>query len=100
MEVVERMRELRSGGMAYRQIAAVLNAEGVPTRLNGGRWRGCTVNGILNCRYLPYPWCPFQTCSRSPGAPWGFWGAPPACGFLRPARCAGAISAGTPAAAM
>src|ERR1035441_6867223 len=44
---IERMRELRTAGMAYRQIALVLVAEGVPTRTDGKRWRGCTVNGIL-----------------------------------------------------
>lgn len=46
--VIERMRQLRSLGMAYRQIAATLNADGVLTRAAGARWRGCTVNGILN----------------------------------------------------
>lgn len=46
--VVGRMRELRAAGMAYRKIAAALNAEGVRTRTAGARWRGCTVNGILS----------------------------------------------------
>jgi DNA invertase Pin-like site-specific DNA recombinase len=46
--VIERMRQLRLSGMAYRQIAALLNADGVRTRTAGARWRGCTVNGILN----------------------------------------------------
>jgi DNA invertase Pin-like site-specific DNA recombinase len=46
--VIERMRQLRLMGMAYRQIAATLNADGVLTRTAGARWRGCTVNGILN----------------------------------------------------
>lgn len=46
--VIERMRQLRSSGMAYRQIAMVLNADGVPTRTDGKRWRGCTVMGILS----------------------------------------------------
>jgi hypothetical protein len=45
--VIEKIRQLRSSGMAYRQIAARLNVEGVPTRTAGGRWRGCTINGIL-----------------------------------------------------
>jgi DNA invertase Pin-like site-specific DNA recombinase len=45
--VVERMRQLRAAGMAFRQIAATLSSEGVATRTAGGRWRGCTVNGIL-----------------------------------------------------
>src|ERR1017187_2323596 len=43
---IERMRGLRTAGMAFQQIAMVLNAEGVPTRTGGNRWRGCTVNGI------------------------------------------------------
>lgn len=46
--VIERMRQLRSTGMAYHQIAIVLNAERVPTRTDGKQWRGCTVNGILS----------------------------------------------------
>jgi DNA invertase Pin-like site-specific DNA recombinase len=45
--VIERMRQLRSDGMAYRQIAVTLNAERVATRTVGCRWRGCTVNRIL-----------------------------------------------------
>lgn len=45
--VVDRMRELRSSGMNYRQIAATLTAEGVPTRTVAERWRGYTVNSIL-----------------------------------------------------
>jgi DNA invertase Pin-like site-specific DNA recombinase len=45
--VLERMRQLRASGMAYRKIAALLNTEGVPTRTAGARWRGFTVNGIL-----------------------------------------------------
>ena len=46
--VIERMRQLRSSGMAYWKIAGVLNTEGVPTRTDGKRWRGCTVNSILS----------------------------------------------------
>jgi DNA invertase Pin-like site-specific DNA recombinase len=45
--VIERMRQLRSAGMAYQKIALALNDEGVPTRTAGKRWRGCTVIGIL-----------------------------------------------------
>lgn len=45
--VIERMRQLRSSGMAYRKVAAMLNAESVPTRTAGKRWRGYTVNAIL-----------------------------------------------------
>ena len=47
MVIVERMRGMRAAGVAYRQIAATLNAEAVPTRTAGARWRGCTVRGIL-----------------------------------------------------
>jgi DNA invertase Pin-like site-specific DNA recombinase len=46
--IIERMRQFRESGMAFRQIAMVLNAEGVPTRTHGSRWRGCTINAILN----------------------------------------------------
>jgi DNA invertase Pin-like site-specific DNA recombinase len=46
--VIERMRELRASGMAFQRIAAVLNADGIPTRTVGKRWRGCTVIGILS----------------------------------------------------
>ncbi len=45
--VIERMRQLRSAGMAYRAIAGRLNSDGIPTRTPGRKWRGCTVNGIL-----------------------------------------------------
>ena len=45
--VIERMGQLRSSGMAFQRIAAVLNADGVPTRTDGKRWWGCTVNQIL-----------------------------------------------------
>src|ERR1019366_9002150 len=50
---IERMRGLRTAGMAFQQIAMVLNAEGVPTRTGGNRWRGCTVNGIVARRVAP-----------------------------------------------
>src|ERR1019366_9328985 len=53
MAAIERMRELRTAGMAYQQIAATLNSEGVPTRTDGKGWRGCTVNGILARRVAP-----------------------------------------------
>jgi DNA invertase Pin-like site-specific DNA recombinase len=45
--VIERMRELRTAGMAYQQIAAMLNGDGVPKRTAGKRWHGCTVNLVL-----------------------------------------------------
>jgi DNA invertase Pin-like site-specific DNA recombinase len=51
--VIERIRGLRSAGMAYQQIAMVLNAEGVPTRTDGALWRGCTVNGIMSRLVAP-----------------------------------------------
>jgi DNA invertase Pin-like site-specific DNA recombinase len=46
--VIDRMRQLRSAGLSYRRIAAVLNRDAIPTRTPGAKWRGCTVNGILN----------------------------------------------------
>jgi DNA invertase Pin-like site-specific DNA recombinase len=48
--IIERMRQLRSTGMAYHGIAMALNADGIPTRTSGSLWRGCTVNAILNRR--------------------------------------------------
>jgi DNA invertase Pin-like site-specific DNA recombinase len=46
-DVIERMRQLLSQGMASRQIAAALSGDGVPTRTGSGWWRGCTVRRIL-----------------------------------------------------
>jgi DNA invertase Pin-like site-specific DNA recombinase len=47
-EILERMRALRAEGMGYDRIAEVLNAEGRKPRIEGGRWWGKTVNGILS----------------------------------------------------
>jgi DNA invertase Pin-like site-specific DNA recombinase len=49
MEVLAKMRALRSEGLAYDRIAASLNAEGVKPR-SGTRWHGVVVNRILNTR--------------------------------------------------
>jgi DNA invertase Pin-like site-specific DNA recombinase len=45
--VIQRMRQLRSSGMAFRDIAAALNSDGIETRTPGKRWRGYTINSIL-----------------------------------------------------
>jgi hypothetical protein len=45
--VIERMRQLRSEGLAYAAIAAELNATGVPTA-QGASWHANTVRRILN----------------------------------------------------
>jgi DNA invertase Pin-like site-specific DNA recombinase len=45
-QVLDRMRELRRGGMAVDTIAETLNGEGVKTR-SGGSWYGATVNKII-----------------------------------------------------
>jgi hypothetical protein len=39
-----RVEELRASGLGFDRIAAALNAEGVPTRTPGKRWRGFAVN--------------------------------------------------------
>lgn len=44
--VVARMRELVATGMTYREVAAALTAEGIPT-LKGGKWAGETVRKVL-----------------------------------------------------
>jgi hypothetical protein len=45
-QVLDRMREMRCGGMAVDTIAETLNGEGVRTR-SGGSWYGATVNKII-----------------------------------------------------
>jgi DNA invertase Pin-like site-specific DNA recombinase len=45
-QVIERMREMRSGGMAVDKIAERLNTDGIPSRA-GKNWHGATVNRIL-----------------------------------------------------
>lgn len=45
-QVIERMRELRAGGLAIDKIAARLNEEGIPSR-TGRSWYGATVGRIL-----------------------------------------------------
>ena len=46
-EVLGRMRELRTQEWTFDRIAAALNAEGVHTRIEGGRWFGSTVAKIM-----------------------------------------------------
>jgi DNA invertase Pin-like site-specific DNA recombinase len=46
-EVLARMTELRSQERTFDHIAALLNAEGVQTRIAGGHWYGSTVAKIL-----------------------------------------------------
>jgi len=50
--ILQRISELRDGGMGFDRIAATLNNEGVPTRRRGSRWHGMTVNQILKSRGL------------------------------------------------
>jgi DNA invertase Pin-like site-specific DNA recombinase len=45
-QAIERMRELRAGGLAVDKIAARLNEEGIPSR-TGRSWYGATVGRIL-----------------------------------------------------
>jgi DNA invertase Pin-like site-specific DNA recombinase len=47
-KVLQRMKELRASGTGFDRIAAMLNAEGVPTRTAGKRWHGFAVNQILS----------------------------------------------------
>lgn len=46
LAVLGRMRQMESDGMSLRQIAAALNADGVPTKRQG-RWQATTVARIL-----------------------------------------------------
>lgn len=46
---VERMRSLRTEGLAFDRIAERLNADGVPTR-TGRRWHGVLISRILTGR--------------------------------------------------
>ena len=45
-QAIQRMRELRLGGMAVDKIAAQLNAEGISSRMGKG-WHGMSVSRIL-----------------------------------------------------
>ena len=47
LETVGRIRVLRSEGYAYDRIAAILEAENLPTRKTGGRWAATQINRIL-----------------------------------------------------
>jgi len=46
--VIGRMRQMKSAGLNYRQIAATLTDDGIPTRTAAKRWRGYVVNQILS----------------------------------------------------
>src|ERR1043166_1072992 len=48
--LLARMKELRAQGWTFDRIAAVFNAEGIQTRIAGGRWFGSTVAKILRRR--------------------------------------------------
>jgi DNA invertase Pin-like site-specific DNA recombinase len=45
--VLNRIRESRAAGQSFDAIAAALNAEGIATRVAGGRWFGSTVSKII-----------------------------------------------------
>lgn len=45
-DIRERIRAQREAGMSYLQIAKQLNADGVPTAYEGGRWHPTTVSKI------------------------------------------------------
>jgi DNA invertase Pin-like site-specific DNA recombinase len=45
--VTARMRELRSAGKSYREIADTLNAEGLEAK-RGGEWHSMTVSRVLS----------------------------------------------------
>ena len=47
LEVIERIRDMREKGMSYHAIATQLNADSVPTALNGQQWHGSTIRKIL-----------------------------------------------------
>ena len=47
LEVTERIRDMREKGMSYHAIATQLNADGVPTALNGQQWHGSTIRKML-----------------------------------------------------
>lgn len=45
--VISRARKLRATGATLRQVAELLNADGVPTKRDGGRWHAATVSRML-----------------------------------------------------
>jgi DNA invertase Pin-like site-specific DNA recombinase len=47
LEVMECIRDMREKGMSYHAIATQLNADGVPTALNGQQWHGSTIRKML-----------------------------------------------------
>jgi site-specific DNA recombinase len=46
-EVISRAKVWREQGRPYRHIAAVLNAEGVPTK-RGGQWAAMTIKKLVS----------------------------------------------------
>jgi hypothetical protein len=46
-EIAKRIRDERSAGRTLRQIAASLDADGIPTAHGGARWWPSVVRGIL-----------------------------------------------------
>ncbi len=54
MKIVKEIYEARNVGITINQIAKILNDDGIPT-LNGGKWQGSTIFGILNNKiYVKY----------------------------------------------
>lgn len=47
LEVIEKMKELRSKGYSYRKIAEILNTMKVPTKTKKGKWHGKSVYHVL-----------------------------------------------------
>lgn len=51
-ELALRIIGLERRGLAYGQIAAVLNADGVPTPMGRALWRKSYVDRVLHTRYV------------------------------------------------
>ncbi|MEN0059517.1 MAG: recombinase family protein, partial [Bdellovibrio sp.] len=50
LEVIAKIQNLRSQGVSYWKIAAILNSMNVPTKNRGSRWHPTTVMKILKAR--------------------------------------------------
>jgi site-specific DNA recombinase len=50
------IHDMRTGGMGYARIAAVLNEQEVPAR-NGGKWYASSVHSVLNSRMATLSVC-------------------------------------------
>ena len=46
-EVRSRIQEMRREGLSLREIAEVLNGEGVPTAQGGAKWYASTIRAVL-----------------------------------------------------